>query len=150
MDGTPEEPPLAKPDRDAEAEFKAAKGQKISGEAELKEVPNGVQVSVEVKDAPTGMKAIHIHDKGDCSNMEAKSMGEPLAPKREMHGLPGPAEHHLGDLGNITIASDGTGRLETVVPGANLKGNDAMSFRGKAMQLDGAAGKPLACAVIEG
>src|SRR5687767_14141317 len=54
--GARDEVALAKGDREAEVDFKAAKGQKISGNAELKEMANGVQLILAVKEAPAGMK----------------------------------------------------------------------------------------------
>jgi len=154
--GAREQIPLAK-DREAEAEIKAAKGQKLSGDAELKEMAGGLHITIAVKDAPAGMKAVHIYDRGDCSNIEAASTGKHFAPKGERHGVPGSSEHHPGDLGNITIADNGEGRLEIMVKGANLKEKDPMSVLGKTIVIssakdtgaEGSAGKPIACGVIE-
>jgi superoxide dismutase, Cu-Zn family len=151
--------PAAHEKREAEAEFKTAKATKLEGNAKFQEVANGVKVVVEVEDAPVGSKGIHIHEKGDCSNIEGESMGKHYAPRGEPHGLPGAAQRHLGDLGNIQIDKDGKGRLEITAPGANLKPNDPMSFLGRAIvihmstdtgtQPSGGSGKPIACAVIE-
>lgn len=146
--------------RRATATFSAVEGLELEGEAKFEEVANGVKVTVAVDDAPTGMKGIHVHEKGDCSDIAGKSMGEHFAPGRERHGMPTGAQRHLGDLGNITIDDDGEGKLEIVVSGANLKPNDRMSFLGKAIviheskdvgasaQPAGGSGKPIACAVI--
>lgn len=144
---------------EADAEFQAAPGTKITGEAEFTELATGVRIEVEVENAPVGEKGIHIHEKGDCSDIPNKSMGDHFAPKGAKHGLPGAPERHLGDLGNITIDSEGKGKLDITVPGANLKPNDAMSFLGKALVLHesndkgtgeaGDAGKPVACALIK-
>jgi Cu-Zn family superoxide dismutase len=144
--------------KEATAEFKTVKGMKLSGDAEFEEIAGGVKITVEVEDAPVGMKGIHIHEKGDCSNIEGKSMGEHFAPMSKKHGLPSAGEHHLGDLGNIEIKKDGEGKLEITVMGANLEKGDPMSFLGKAIvihqgrdvgaQPSGGTGKPLACGVI--
>jgi Cu-Zn family superoxide dismutase len=146
------------PQPDATAEFVAGPGVVLSGEAQLKQTANGVRVAVEVDRGPGGEKGIHIHQKGDCSDIPGKSMGEHFAPEGHPHGLPTYPEHHLGDLGNIDITPAGVGALEIVVPGANLQPGDADSLLGKAIVIhetndkgtgtSGDAGKPIACAVI--
>jgi Cu-Zn family superoxide dismutase len=144
--------------KEAKAEFKTVKGMKLSGDAEFEEIAGGVRITVEVEDAPAGMKGVHIHEKGDCSDIEGKSMGEHFAPMSTKHGLPSAGEHHLGDLGNIEIKKDGEGKLEITVMGANLEKDDPMSLLGKAIvihqgrdvgtQPSGGTGKPMACGVI--
>ncbi len=131
---------------------------KLDGDAEFEEIAGGVKITVEVEDAPPGMKGVHIHEKGDCSNIEGKSMGEHFSPMNQKHGMPTAGEHHLGDLGNIDIKKDGDGKLEITVMGANLTEGDPMSFLGKAIvihqgrdvgsQPSGGTGKPMACGVI--
>jgi Cu-Zn family superoxide dismutase len=143
--------------REAEADFKVAKGYELSGDAEFDEVANGVKIVVEVESGPVGKRGIHIHQKGDCSDIPGKSMGEHFSPQAGAHALPPNAKRHLGDLGNIQIGKDGKGRLEITVPKANLKENDPMSLLGRALVIHEAedkgtlpsAGKPMACAVIE-
>lgn len=148
----------AEPKREAEAEFKAAKGYKLKGEAEFHELSNMVKAVVNVSDAPPGKRGIHVHEKPDCSDIAGKSMGEHFNPTANAHGLPPAASRHLGDLGNIEIGKDGKGKLEVLLPKANLKENDALSLLNRALvihededtggQPSGVAGKPIACAVI--
>lgn len=145
-------------DREADAEFKSAPGMKVDGDVEFKEIAGGVHITVEVEGAPPGEKGIHIHQTDNCSDIPNKSMGEHFAPTIPKHGLPGSPEHHLGDLGNITIDKDGNGKLEITVMNANLKPGDALSFVGRSVVLhesndkgtgpSGDAGKPIACAPI--
>jgi Cu-Zn family superoxide dismutase len=154
---TPPAPGDAK--REAEADFKAADGVEIKGEAKLEEIGEGVRVKVRISDATPGVRGIHIHERGDCSDIPGKSMGEHFAPKGHKHGLPGQKERHLGDLGNITVAQDGTGVLDITIPEANLRAADRMSLLDKAVVIhqsedvgkgpSGNAGTPVACAVIE-
>jgi len=145
--------------QEAEATFVAAPGVAFKGDAELKEVAGGVEIEVDVDQGPAGRKGIHIHQKGDCSDVPGKSMGEHYtAMGEDHHGLPTAQEHHLGDLGNIQIQGDGEGKLKIVVPGANLIPGKERSFVGKAIvvhettdvgtQPSGQSGKPIACAVI--
>lgn len=143
---------------EAEAKFLSVPEMKIEGDAELEEVAGGVRIEVEVEHAPAGQKGIHIHQTDNCSDIANKSMGEHFAPTSSEHGLPGAPQHHLGDLGNITIAQDGEGKLEITVAGANLKPNDPLSLIGKSIVIhesndkgtgpSGDSGKPIACAPI--
>ncbi len=149
--------------RRAEADIQAAEGKKIDGDATFEETPQGVRVVVRVEDGPAGKKGVHIHEKGDCSNIPGESMGSHFAPQGHKHALPSEpqAQRHLGDLGNLEIAEDGTGKLEITVEKANLKEGDRLSFLGKALvihdgedqgasqQPSGGSGTPMACAVIK-
>ncbi|MCA9643555.1 MAG: superoxide dismutase family protein [Polyangiaceae bacterium] len=147
-------------DREAEAEFASVPNMKVAGEAELHETKSGsVEIEVEISGAPVGKKGLHIHQADNCSDIAGMSMGSHFAPKGEAHGLPTASEHHLGDLGNITIAEDGKGKLKITIPNANLNPKDPNSFIGKAIVLheaddkgtgkSGDAGKPIACAPIK-
>jgi Cu-Zn family superoxide dismutase len=144
--------------RKAEADFTAAPGMKLDGEAVLEEVSNGVRVRVSLEGAPNGMKAIHVHEKGDCSGIRNDDMGQHFNPGATAHGLPTSREHHAGDLGNILVANDGTGKLEIVATNVNLRDEDPTSILNRALviregedvgaQPSGGAGRPIACAVI--
>lgn len=148
-----------KGDREAEATFTGAEGVDLKGEAELKETEKGLRIEVEVKSAPVGLKGIHVHEKGDCSDIRGKSMGAHFSAGAETHGLPEAHVKHLGDLGNIEIDAKGNGAIEIVVAHANLEPGDAHSFLGKAIVIhtskdlgtgeSGESGEPIACAVIE-
>ncbi len=144
---------------EAKGKFESVSSMKLKGDVELKQSAEGVSIVVEVKNAPTGKKGIHIHEKGDCSDITGESMGSHFAPTVKTHGLPSAEERHLGDLGNIEIDVDGKGRLEFFAKDANLRENDPLSFlkraivihefEDKGMQPTGGAGSPIACAVIE-
>ncbi len=145
--------------REATAEIKGAEPSKLEGEAKFTVVPEGVRMVVEFEDAPVGIKGAHIHEKDDCSDIANKSMGDHFNPTMAEHGLPDAdsAKNHMGDMGNITIAKDGAGRLEFVFKGANLKEGDRMSLLGKSIVVHEAedkgtvesAGKPIACGAIK-
>lgn len=162
VDGKPDDDKAHKA-KEAKADIEAATGRKIDGEARFSEHGKGVKIVVNVKDAPSGEKGIHIHEKGDCSDIAGKSMGSHFAPEGDKHGLPDQAqdEIHLGDLGNIEIKDDGTGKKEITIEKANLTEGDPMSLLGKALvihegkdegaakQPSGGSGKPIACGVIK-
>jgi Cu-Zn family superoxide dismutase len=146
----------------AEAELTTAEGAKLEGKATFTQEPDGVRVVLELDDAPPGPKGVHVHMKGDCSDIKGESMGPHFAPNVEQHGLPSEGEaRHLGDLGNIVVEDDGDGRLEIKVPAATLKPDDTASFLGRALvvhtgedtgsavQPSGGSGAPMACGVIK-
>lgn len=146
------------PDRRASADLEAGEGLKFEGTAKFEEIANGVRIAVTVEDGPAGTKGIHIHEKGDCTNIKSESMGSHFNPAGKSHGLPNQPEQHAGDLGNIVIQENGNGRLEIVVPNVNLRAGDPMSILSRALiihesedkgtQPSGGSGNPIACGVI--
>ena len=50
--------------------------------------------------------------KGDCSAPDGTSAGGHWNPTNVPHGTWGEGEFHLGDIGNVTVSEDGTGRIE--------------------------------------
>lgn len=164
--GMPNQQAMPEDERDiaASADIQAAEGTDIDGEAKFTTSNGqGVKIVVNVEKAPVGEKGIHIHEKGDCSDIRGKSMGSHFAPQGDKHGLPTDPQDqiHLGDLGNIEVKSDGTGKKEITLAQANLKEGDPMSLLGKALviheakdqgasaQPSGGSGSPIACGVIE-
>ena len=148
--------------RTASARFAGAPGIEVAGAARLQEVEGGVHITVDVeRDLSPGAHGLHIHEKPDCSDIPGKSMGAHFSPDDKQHGLPGFAEHHLGDLGNLTVNKSGGGELEITVARATLKDGDELSLVGRALvihqkrdegrrsQPSGDSGPPIACAVIE-
>ena len=143
----------------AEANLVVVEGVKMTGRARFEEVESGVNVLIEVRDAPPGKKGVHIHQKGDCSRIREKSMGDHFAPRGEPHGLPDAPQHHLGDLGNMDVDASGRGKLQILAEGATLEEGGTLSFLNRAIvvhqgedtgvQPSGGAGDPIACGVIQ-
>jgi superoxide dismutase, Cu-Zn family len=101
------------------AEIKAtAKDSPITGNVTIKEKDEGIQVEAEVKNVPDpGKHGFHFHEVGDCSD-EGKAAGGHFNPENTQHGfLPkdGRQHAHAGDMGNIEIAADGTGKLSILL-----------------------------------
>lgn len=138
-------------------------GVELSGSATFTETEGGVEVFATVSGAPPGKHGIHVHQKPDCSNVAADSMGSHFSPEEHPHALPGEGsnERHLGDLGNIEVGPGGKGELRITIEGATLKPGDTKSFvqrslivhadedKGEKQQPSGGSGKPIACGVIE-
>ena len=119
----------------------------------------GVAVVVHIENAPPGTHGLHVHEKGDCSAPDASSAGGHFNPGGAPHAGPTETHRHAGDLGNITIESNGTGHLETVTdlltvrPGPNSVVGKAVIFHEKADDLTtqptGNAGGRLGCGVAQ-
>ena len=97
----------------AGAELKSPDG-KVVGVATLSQVTGGVRVVLDARGLPPGQKAVHIHATGACNPPDFSSAGDHLNPDGRKHGLLNPDGPHVGDLPNITIAANGSGRLESM------------------------------------
>ncbi|HEY6556453.1 MAG TPA: superoxide dismutase family protein, partial [Polyangiaceae bacterium] len=95
-----------------EVPIEAKSGSKLTGTVKLSEQSDGVQVVIQVANLTAGMRATHVHEKGDCSAPDGASAGGHFNPDKHPHALPANSPRHLGDLGNIPVAKDGTGSLE--------------------------------------
>jgi Cu-Zn family superoxide dismutase len=135
-----------------------AKFKKVTGTIEFKETDDGVEVTANLEGLKKGDHGFHIHEKGDCSAPDAMSAGGHFNPSKHKHGAPDAAEHHEGDLGNITAGKDGKATKTFTVKGVTL-GDGDNSIAGKGFiihekaddmktQPTGNAGGRVACGVI--
>jgi Cu-Zn family superoxide dismutase len=122
--------PAATGDETATAELENAQGQPV-GAASFVQLNDGVRIVLDVRGLPPGPKAVHIHETGRCDPPRFTTAGEHFNPDGKQHGLLNPLGPHAGDLPNITIAPDGTGRLETTITLITL-GPGARSILGDA------------------
>jgi Cu-Zn family superoxide dismutase len=91
------------------------------GQATLSQEPDGVWVSVAIAGLPQGDYAVHLHAVGRCEGPDFVSAGPHFNPMAKQHGSANPAGPHAGDLPNISIAANGKGRMEALLPGLQLK-----------------------------
>jgi superoxide dismutase, Cu-Zn family len=76
-----------------------------------------IVVQVAVNGLRPGRYAVHLHAVGRCEGPGFESAGPHWNPTERRHGRLNPQGHHLGDLPNLEIAANGTGRLEFTIPG---------------------------------
>jgi superoxide dismutase, Cu-Zn family len=118
-----------------------------------------VKATLEVEGAPPGQHGAHLHAKGDCSAADASSAGDHWNPTAGTHGAPSAASH-LGDLGNLTVGADGSGKLALDNAKWTLGDGSANDVVGKAIvihggvddlttQPSGNSGPRIGCGVVE-
>ena len=146
----------------AGADIRNAMG-KMVGVATFTEKPQGVNVSVNVWNLPPGKHGIHIHRVGRCDPPDFKSAGGHLNLEGKKHGRKNPEGAHAGDLPNLEVGVDGTGRLSAMIPGLTLRlytPTSIISPTGAAVCIhaapddeitdpDGDSGDRIACGVLE-
>ena len=106
-------------DNDALAELKNTSGQSV-GTARLTQAGNVVRILVEANGLPPGPHAVHVHAVGKCDPPDFNSAGAHFNPTNKQHGAQNPQGWHAGDLPNLTVAPDGTGRMETTTEQLSL------------------------------
>jgi superoxide dismutase, Cu-Zn family len=104
----------------ATAELKDKDGKAI-GVATFRESSGGVTVDVNVKGLTPGLHAVHVHAVGRCDAPAFTSAGGHFNPAQKKHGYKSPEGAHAGDLPNMLVAKDGTGRFESFTDGMTLK-----------------------------
>ena len=135
------------------------KDAKVTGTIDFEEVKKGLKVTGKVENAPRGSHAIHIHQFGSCAD-KGDAAGGHYNPADNPHGYvveKGPSKVHAGDMGNIEIGADGTGRLDLVIPGVKLN-SGRFNVAGRAVilhekkdqftQPTGDAGGRIACGIL--
>lgn len=143
----------------AHATLQAREGSGVSGVVTFTQTGDTVEVSAEVSGlSASGEHGFHIHEVGDCSAPDFTSAGGHFNPTGAIHGGPDDADHHAGDLGNLTVDDGGNGTLSrssallTVTPGPNSVVGRAVILHEKrddlVSQPTGDAGGRIACGVI--
>ncbi len=131
----------------------------VSGMAVFTQDDDQITLIVEIQGATPGLHAVHIHANGDCSAPDGSSAGGHWNPTGVAHGKWGDDEFHLGDIGNITVAEDGTGSITLTTDLWEIGTGSDIDVVGKGIivhadaddftsQPSGAAGMRIGCGVI--
>jgi Cu-Zn family superoxide dismutase len=107
--------------KQAVAMIQTADGQP-AGSATATETPDGLTIALDVTGIAPGEHGVHVHTTGSCEPPKFESAGGHWNPTEKHHGLDNPQGHHAGDMPNLTVAADGTGKLNYTLAGATLAG----------------------------
>jgi Cu-Zn family superoxide dismutase len=147
----------------AQAKILNAQGTEV-GSAKISSTADGVKIAVKVSQLTPGQHGIHIHTVGKCEGPAFASAGGHFNPTSAHHGVNNTQDPHphLGDLQNLTVASDGKGGTTFMVKGVTLgdgsnslfhDGGTSLVIHAKADDLmsdpSGNSGDRVACGVIE-
>ncbi|HEX2387120.1 MAG TPA: superoxide dismutase family protein [Candidatus Binatia bacterium] len=145
----------------ASAVLKNAEGQP-AGNAQFQETKEGVLVTLRVRGLPAGLHAVHIHAVGKCEGPQFTSAGGHFNPGQKKHGFKSPDGPHAGDLPDLLVVKDGTGRFEAVTDAVTFAAgqNSIFDQDGSAIVVhataddnatdpSGNSGDRIACGVIE-
>lgn len=97
----------------------------VMGTVKFTQTPTGMQIVADIDNAPLGTHGFHIHEFGSCQDA-GKAAGGHFNPDGVKHGdlvKDGLTSAHPGDLGNISVASNGDGGKNVTVPGLTFHGN---------------------------
>lgn len=87
-------------------------GNNVSGTVVFTREGSVIKVVADLQGLTPGKHGFHIHELGDCTAADGTSTGGHFNPENKKHGGPTDAERHVGDMGNIEAATDGTAHLE--------------------------------------
>jgi Cu-Zn family superoxide dismutase len=80
----------------------------------------GIAIAVSAVGMTAGDHGIHVHTTGTCEGPKFESAGGHWNPVGAKHGLSNPQGQHHGDMPNLTVASDGTGKMEYLIKDAGI------------------------------
>ena len=144
----------------AEANLSPASASLVSGRVAVVPEAGGVHITGTIGGLPQGKPAaFHVHEKGDCSAMDASSAGGHFNPATQPHGRAGSGAHHAGDMDNLQANAEGVVHVDVRLRGVTLGGGAANDIAGRALVVNadaddyhsqpaGNAGARVACGVI--
>ncbi|MCC7096283.1 MAG: superoxide dismutase family protein [Thermomonas sp.] len=147
------------PVRHAVANLAAASGTLVSGRLLLATESGGVRIRGDIGGLQPGSShGFHIHEKGDCSAVDASTAGGHFNPDSKPHGRAGMGTHHSGDADNLVADAHGVAHVDAFLRGVDL-GAGSHDILGRAIivhaapddyssQPSGNAGARVACGVI--
>jgi superoxide dismutase, Cu-Zn family len=90
----------------------------VLGAASVTQGETGLSLMVNVAGMAPGTYGIHVHSVGRCDGPGFTTAGPHWNPSMRQHGRLNPQGSHHGDLPNLVVGADGTGRLNAALAGA--------------------------------
>ncbi|MBX2996506.1 MAG: superoxide dismutase family protein [Bdellovibrionaceae bacterium] len=138
------------------ADLKPRSGSNASGHVHFHQLDKRVHVAFEVKGLAANSKhGFHLHEKGDCSAIDAMSAGGHYNPGGHQHGSLVSANRHAGDFGNIQANAQGVAKGELYLDNMHVRQLKGLSVivhekeDDEKSQPAGNAGSRIACGVIQ-
>lgn len=146
----------------AKADLKDKDGATVATATFIETGP-GVKLALTATKLPAGQHGWHLHTTGTCTAPDFVSAGAHFNPDSHQHGAQNPQGPHAGDLGNLTVASDGTLKTEVTDKAVTLesgKPNSLFKDGGTALVIHamvddektdpaGNSGARIACGVVQ-
>lgn len=111
----------------ARADIKNTEGKSVAT-ASFRETQDGVLITINAKGLSEGLHAVHIHSVGKCEAPAFASAGSHFNPLAKKHGLLSPEGPHAGDLPDMYVNKDGTGRYEALMESITLGSGETSIF----------------------
>jgi Cu-Zn family superoxide dismutase len=111
----------------ARANIKNAEGKTIVT-VSLRGTEDGVLMTINVNGLPEGLHAVHVHSLGKCEVPAFTSAGPHFNPMNKKHGLENAAGPHAGDLPDMYVEKNGTGRYEVRLDSITLGSGEMSVF----------------------
>lgn len=132
-----------------------------AGTVQLLSNGSKVTVAIAAVGLPEGEHGFHLHTTGTCTAPDFTSAGGHLNPGQKSHGALSPGGKHLGDMPNLVVGANRTGRAEVELDGdAGAVLDDIFDTDGAAVVIHagpddytsdpaGNAGARIACGVLK-
>lgn len=152
--------PMVSTAKMAEANLSSASASLVSGRLALVPDARGVHITGVIGGLqPMQTAAFHVHERGDCSAVDASSAGPHFNPTAQPHGRNSAGPHHAGDMDNLRTDAQGRVNVDVRLPAVTLGGGAATDIAGRALvvhanaddyrsQPAGNAGARIACGLI--
>jgi Cu-Zn family superoxide dismutase len=109
------------------------------GTVRMTAAPTGVMLRINAAGLPPGLHGAHVHSVGRCDRRDFSTAGPHWDLSGRAHGRANPRGPHDGDLGNVSVAADGSLTIDLLIPNAVLPTQGASAGQNVLRDADGAA-----------